>query len=454
MTWENAIEAIRVAVANAAGLPVGAVEWSDTGRDGDWIGYPRIKLVPSGNRTIGIPQVEHTWVPGKPGTPEVPAVPAVPGSGPLPATNLIHRYNWTAVNGTNNVGVNPGPLSEWVDMVGGVNLFSSGGSRPDFSNDGVNFYSTNPVDGKFMVGGGLFDSGADKTWVLIVRPTIPRTAQHYFVVAGVNASGGQLTLGTYNSNRITWLGGGFYELESAAPMIQNEWFVIVARVSAGQVRLRVAGSAGDNPEAILPYARVGGWITNLQLGSSTMAMRVYELALYDAVLSDNTVDAIVDYAANFVATGNIGGSPGTPEVPAVPAVPATPGYMRREVWSNDTIQVVIRIESERTSQGLGALFSPADRVTKVLRTPEVSEALEAASVAFQKIDAFGPFAVTAENRELSVSVAMALFQVNVPVDTTPPAPGVGYFTRVQLRREAPEGPSTRVIGPVPGAEGE
>jgi len=74
-------------------------------------------------------------------------------------------------------------------------------------------------------------------------------------------------------------------------------------------------------------------------------------------------------------------------------------------------------------------------------------------MALQKVDAFGPFTAVAENRELSVSVAMASFQVNVPVDTTPQQ-GTGYFTRVAIRREGPEGPSTQVIGPVPEAEGE
>lgn len=434
MTWANAMNAIRDAVAAAAGLPTTRVEWQHTGADGDWIEYPRIKLIPTVNRTIGIPEERHVWAPGTSGTPEIPGVPEVPGSGPLPTTNLIHRYNSTAVNGVDNVGLSPGPLDQWNDMVGGVNLFSSGGSRPDFSNDGIHFTSDyiNPIDGKIMVGGGLFDSGADKTWVVIARPTIPYTAQHYFVVSGVNADGGALSLGTYNSNRITWLGGGSYELESTATLVQNAWYVIVARVSGGQVRLRIAGSAGDTPEVVLPYSRVPGWITNVQLGSSTMAMRLYEFAMYDAVLSDPTVESIIEYATGFMATGNIGGTPGTPAIPPVPAVPGTPGYMRREVWSLNLLTVQMRIECEATAAGVGANFAPADRLSKLLRTTDVGDILIASRAALHKVGDFSPVTVMAENRELSVVVGEALFQVIDVVDTTPQPNGADWFNRVQI----------------------
>ena len=132
--------------------------------------------------------------------------------------------------------------------------------------------------------------------------------------------------------------------------------------------------------------------------------------------------------------------------------------MRRAVWSLDTFRVQLRIESDSTSLGDGAPFAPADRIGKVIRTPEVSAALEAANVSLHTLKEFGPFAATAENRELSVSVAEALFQVNVPVDTTPEG-GVGWFNIVQVHYD--EGvenvPDLTIYGPsieallIPGA---
>lgn len=132
--------------------------------------------------------------------------------------------------------------------------------------------------------------------------------------------------------------------------------------------------------------------------------------------------------------------------------------MRRAVWSLDTFRVQLRIESDSTSLGDGAPFAPADRIGKVIRTPDVSAALEAANVSLHTLKEFGPFAVTAENRELSVSVAEALFQVNIPVDTTPEG-GVGWFNIVQVHYD--EGienvPDLTIYGPsieallIPGA---
>jgi len=111
-----------------------------------------------------------------------------------------------------------------------------------------------------------------------------------------------------------------------------------------------------------------------------------------------------------------------------------PGYLRREVWSVDLFRVTARIECDATALGDGAPFGPADRFAKVIYTPGVSEALRAAGVALNTLGEFGPFAATAENRELSVSVAEMVFQVNAPVDTTPPG-GVGWFNRVEINYE-------------------
>lgn len=105
--------------------------------------------------------------------------------------------------------------------------------------------------------------------------------------------------------------------------------------------------------------------------------------------------------------------------------------MRRAVWSVDLFRVQIRIECDSTAMGDGAPFSPADRLGKVIRTPDVTDALHGASVALQTLREFGPFQATAENRELSVSMAEALFQVNIPVDTTPEG-GVDWFNIVQV----------------------
>lgn len=105
--------------------------------------------------------------------------------------------------------------------------------------------------------------------------------------------------------------------------------------------------------------------------------------------------------------------------------------MHRAVWSVDLFRVQIRIECESTGSGEGAPFSPADRLGKVIRTPAVSEGLHAASVALHTLGEFGPFQAIAENRELSVSIAEAVFQVNIPVDTTPEG-GADWFNIVQV----------------------
>lgn len=137
----------------------------------------------------------------------------------------------------------------------------------------------------------------------------------------------------------------------------------------------------------------------------------------------------------------------------VPPVGNTPGYMRREVWSVDLLRVQVRIESDSTMMGDGGTFAPADRVSKVLRTPEVAAFLEAARVSLHSVKEFGPFLAVAENRELSASVAECLFQVNIPVDTTPQN-GADWFNRVELhnRVDDPERVSTVYVPPTPEVE--
>lgn len=134
----------------------------------------------------------------------------------------------------------------------------------------------------------------------------------------------------------------------------------------------------------------------------------------------------------------------------VPAVGNAPAFMRREVWSVNLLRVQVRIESDSTMMGDGGLFSPADRMAKVLRTPAIGELLEASRVSLLSVNEFGPFQVTAENRELAASVAECLFQVNLPVDTTPEN-GADWFNRVELhnRVDNPERVSTVFVPETP-----
>ena len=103
----------------------------------------------------------------------------------------------------------------------------------------------------------------------------------------------------------------------------------------------------------------------------------------------------------------------------------------REVYSVHLLTVVVRIESIIEPRGLGAFYGPAGRLAKVIRTPEVSDALAAEGVAIMAFREFTTFQATDENREVSATLAEAVFQVNAPEDTTPQG-GVGWFDTVEV----------------------
>lgn len=111
--------------------------------------------------------------------------------------------------------------------------------------------------------------------------------------------------------------------------------------------------------------------------------------------------------------------------------------VRREVWGVSLVAVSIRVESERTSEALGAFFAPGDRIPKVLRTPEIAAILTAGRVSVISVSEFGPFVAPEANRELSAAAIEAVFQVNAPVDTTPEG-GAWWFNQVQITGRLPE----------------
>jgi len=127
------------------------------------------------------------------------------------------------------------------------------------------------------------------------------------------------------------------------------------------------------------------------------------------------------------------------------------GLVEREVWGVTLLTVTIRLETDRTAEGLGAFFSPGDRIPKVLRTPEVSEVLTAGSASLVAVRELASYTAPEANRELSAVVFEALFQINAPVDTTP-AGGAGWFNTVRISSTNPTREFTS--GPPPEESGD
>jgi len=122
------------------------------------------------------------------------------------------------------------------------------------------------------------------------------------------------------------------------------------------------------------------------------------------------------------------------------------GRMIARVDSCTLFRVQVKIESERGSFGLGALFMPAHRLKSVIRSERIRAALETAGASVLTVGEFLPFNDSYDNRDLSVAIGEVQFQVNVPVILTPDGQSEDWFNVVELNWEVLDMPSATVFG--------